>query len=156
MTHLYMMVGLPGSGKSTWIAQKNITNSVILSTDAYIESEARRRGVSYSDLFDSLISEAEQMLSAELDLAVKNNQVIYWDQTNVTVKSRARKLRRIPAHYEKHAVYFDTPISVIQERLKQRETETGKRIPDQVVRNLASILVPPSLAEGFDTLEIVR
>jgi predicted kinase len=150
-----MLVGLPGSGKSTWLAAHAESDARILSTDDYIEQCAARLGLTYSEAFAELIQPAEQHLAAELAEAVRLGQTIYWDQTNVTVKSRKKKLKKIPSHYGKHAIYFDVPLHLIAERLAIREQETGKHIPQAVIRNLAGILVPPSETEGFESVRTI-
>jgi len=53
---LWMLVGVPGSGKSTWIEETELDegqgqDTVILSTDDYIEHIASIRGTTYNEVF---------------------------------------------------------------------------------------------------------
>jgi predicted kinase len=141
-----------GSGKSTWIQRQDLTSAAVISTDAYIESRARVLGLTYSDVFESEIKAAEQNLRLELVEALELNQVIYWDQTNISAGSRAKKLASVPAHYRRIAVYFDTPQDLVLTRLEQRAQATGKRIPVAVVRRMTQQLTPPTLSEGFEEI----
>jgi predicted kinase len=152
MSTLYVMVGVPGSGKSTWIQRQDLTSAVVLSTDDYIEHRARALGKTYSDVFESEIKAAEQHLRLELVQAIKLNQVIYWDQTNISVNSRAKKLGAVPAHYRRIAVYFPTPLEVVQQRLLDRAQATGKLIPASVMRRMTQQLTLPTISEGFDEI----
>lgn len=53
----YILVGIPASGKSTWVKSFKGT-AIILSTDNYIEAFAQVQGKTYSEVFDSTIKEA--------------------------------------------------------------------------------------------------
>jgi predicted kinase len=152
MSILYIMVGVPGSGKSTWIQRQDLTSAAVISTDNYIEARAQARGLTYSDVFESEIQAANQNLDQELAQAISLNQTIYWDQTNISVKSRAKKLASVPGHYRRIAVYFDTPQEVVQQRLLDRAAATGKLIPASVVRRMTQQLTLPTISEGFDEI----
>jgi predicted kinase len=152
MTTLYVMVGVPGSGKSTWIQRQDLDSATVLSTDDYIESRARALGKTYTEMFESEIKAAEQHLRLELTQAIGLYKTIYWDQTNISVKSRAKKLASVPGRYKKIAVYFPTPLEVVKQRLVDRAQATGKQIPAYVVHRMTQQLTPPTLSEGFDEI----
>lgn len=148
MPSLYMLVGVPGSGKSTWRAHANLNHAVMLSTDDWIEAKAASQGKTYSEVFDSEVGAATQSMMRDLAGAIKADQDIVWDQTNLTAKSRARKLRQIPASYRKVAVFFPNPSpEELARRLAGRE---GKTIPAGVIKSMISQLEMPTTAEGFD------
>ena len=152
MTTLYMLIGVPGSGKSTWLLNQDLTAASVLSTDDYIEARATELNSTYSEVFDQFIKPATAQLNADLESALAAEKIIYWDQTNTTVKSRAAKLRKIPSDYRKIAVYFATPEQVVFQRLEDRGYATGKWIPQSVVRRMIQTLEVPSLSEGFDEI----
>jgi predicted kinase len=53
MPTLYVLVGVPGSGKSTWIAQQDwARDCAVVSTDNFVEDYAKQVGSSYSEVFD--------------------------------------------------------------------------------------------------------
>jgi predicted kinase len=149
-----MLVGVPGSGKSTWIKNQNFdSNTVVISTDDIIEQRARAQGLTYSDVFQTEIKSATAEMNRILMDAVANNKDIVWDQTNLTVKSRRPKLAQIPKEYLKIAVYFATPADVeLQRRLNNRP---GKVIPANIVLGMKSQLQMPALDEGFDRVQYV-
>jgi predicted kinase len=152
----YMLVGLPGSGKTTWAMQNLGANSVYLSTDSIIEDMAVSLGKTYNDIFKDIIGPAQKIVDNELYLHSypgKNNLCL--DQTNLSPKSRKRKLDLV-AHpgYKKIAVYFDTPINVIEKRLEVRN-KSGKIITKRLLEDLQATFVRPSLAEGFDEIKPV-
>ena len=152
---LTMLVGVPASGKSTWIEQQGFwdrTDLMILSTDNFIESVAVGMGKTYYEVFQDTIKQAEKNLEECLQIAIKNDMDIVWDQTNLTRKSRKYKLRRIPSHYKKVAKVFSIPA---QEEWHARLTSAeraGKIIPTNILQAMAANFEPPTLDEGFDLI----
>jgi predicted kinase len=154
MSVLYMLIGVPGSGKSTWLQSQDLSQAQVLSTDNWVEHFAQLNNMTYTDIFKRVIGEATRLMKEDLCKALQNQQVIYWDQTNSTVKTRAAKLTQIPRTYRKVAVYFPTPPDhVLTARLKGRE---GKQIPANVVWGMKSQLEPPHVSEGFDEIIVVN
>jgi predicted kinase len=150
MATIYMLVGVPGSGKTTWI-KNNKHNAVVLSTDDYIEKVAAKQGKTYSEVFKDVIGDATDQMEKDLLQAVRNERDIIWDQTNLTAKSRKGKLSRIPKSYKKVAVYFTVP-SDLRDRLASRP---GKTIPEPVIISMINQLQPPTKEEGFDEIVAV-
>jgi predicted kinase len=142
-----MLVGVPGSGKTTWI-KNNKHNAVVLSTDDYIEKVAAKQGKTYSEAFKDVIGDATDQMEKDLIQAVRNERDIIWDQTNLTAKTRKSKLSRIPKSYKKVGVYFSVPHD-LRDRLASRP---GKTIPEPVVLSMINQLQPPSKEEGFDEI----
>lgn len=155
MKTLYMMIGLPASGKSTWIEKNGYPNStsMIISSDAYIEKVANLRGYTYNDVFKECVGFAEESMFEDLKFAIQNNLNIIWDQTNLNVKTRTRKLSMIPDDYEKIAVVFKKPSQYEWERrLNSRESKT---IPKNILNSMVKSFQMPTLGEGFDKIKII-
>lgn len=156
----YMMIGLPASGKSTWVNQFVASHSstmsalFVVSTDDIIEMIGNRYGMTYNQVFDELTySFAEKMSHKLARHAIRNNMNLIWDQTNLTEKSRARKLNLVPVSvYKRIAVYFPIPDD-LDKRLLSRP---GKNIPSNVIENMKNILEEPKLSEGFDQIIVVK
>lgn len=146
---MYMLVGLPGCGKSTWVKNYFTEAVPVISTDWIVEVIADRYGMTYNDVFgDITYNFAERMMhKIALDLVARGDRTIVWDQTNLTIGSRAKKLAMFP-DYSKIAVVVSTPDDHAQ-RLASR---TGKDIPANVLTSMASKYQKPSFAEGFDVI----
>jgi predicted kinase len=144
---VYVLVGVPGSGKSTWIAQQEwARDCVVVSTDRWIEVFARELGRTYSEVFDLFMPAAVRAMSAQVALAQQQGRDIVWDQTSVSVASRAKKFASLP-DYEHVAVVFATPEPAeLARRLDQRP---GKTIPDSVMKSMIYSFEQPTLEEGF-------
>lgn len=167
MTTFYMLAGLPGTGKSTWSDRfkrnhraelneqsykTNIPyrwNLSIISTDNIIEMIAEEHGLTYNQVFDNLTySFAEKMSYKLARFAFERNNIVIWDQTNLTAKSRGKKLELVPAHYKKIAVSFGIPVDY-RERLDNRP---GKVIPEDVMNRMITSWDRPIKEEGFDEI----
>lgn len=150
---LIMLCGLPTSGKSTFVSKllndPAYKNSVVLSTDAYIEQVAQQMNSTYNEVFDDTIDEANHQLELTLIEAKDRGKSIIWDQTNLIPKARKKKLSKIPSSYARIAIWFDI---VLEEALKRNKHRPGKMIPESVLKRMSHQFVPPSCDEGFDVV----
>lgn len=155
MPTFYMLCGVPGSGKSTWINYNFGTfrpfpsrDAAVISTDDVLEVIGSRYMMTYNEVFDNISYSFAEKLSYKLAARVFADRVphVVWDQTNLNVKTRKRKLEIVPAGYHKIAVAFDVP-NDLQERLESRP---GKEIPAKVMQSMLKSYVTPTVEEGFD------
>jgi predicted kinase len=141
------MVGVPGSGKSTWVAnQEWAKDCTHVSTDMWVEMEAERVGKTYSEIFVDYMPKAVQLMAQQVVLARDINRDIIWDQTSTTLASRTRKFNMLPS-YEHIAVVFKTPEH--KELMRRLMSRPGKEIPDHVIASMIASWEEPTLEEGF-------
>lgn len=154
MPELIMLCGIPTSGKSTYVkklkSMKYWENAVVLSTDDYIEEYAKRVGQTYNEVFDDVIPDATRELELQLNMAKENGKDIIWDQTNLSIKTRKKKLAKLPSYYRRNAVYFEVPLEDALERNKHRE---GKFIPESILKRMWHQFEIPTRNEDFDYVE---
>lgn len=153
---LYMLVGVPGSGKSTWIKTAEFNeefDTVIISTDNIIEDLAAYHSKTYDEVFKDNIESATKLMYDDLEWAIENNINIIWDQTNISRKTRAKKLSMIPSHYKKVGIFFPTPPD--EELNKRLASRSGKNIPEYVMDSMIEMIEQPTLSEGFDEVRII-
>lgn len=150
MPKAYILVGVPGSGKSTWIANQsfNFDKTVVASTDYHVEKYAKEVGKTYSDVFKEFMPRAVHLMIDDVLDAFEHDLDVVWDQTSTTVHSRAKKLRMIPVNYEKIAVVFQTPDT--DELMKRLASRPGKEIPQEVISQMVNNFEKVSEQEGFD------
>ena len=157
MSELIMIIGIPCSGKSTYVEKlKKIPyweNAVVLSTDNYIEKESQRMGLTYNQIFDDVIGDATRELELQLNMAKDKGKNLIWDQTNLSVKSRRKKLLKLPSYYRRSAVYFEVSLEEALERNKHRE---GKFIPESILKRMYHQFEIPTRNEDFDYVECVN
>jgi predicted kinase len=141
------MIGVPGSGKSTWIKNQDwALGLTVVSTDDFVEDYAKTQGKTYSEVFDEYMPTAVDLMAKAVVHAREHGHDIIWDQTSTTEKSRARKFRMLP-DYEHIAVVFKTPDAT--ELARRLASRTGKNIPDHVMRSMIDHFEMPTQEEGF-------
>ena len=143
----YQLVGVPGSGKSTWISNQDwALGLTVVSTDMWVEIYAKEQGKTYSEVFTEYMPIAVDLMAEQVVFAREHGHTIIWDQTSTTIASRAKKFRMLP-DYEHIAVVFRTPErNELDVRLSGRP---GKHIPKNVVDAMIDGWEEPSEEEGF-------
>lgn len=151
MPEAIFLIGIPTSGKSTFSSKPKYQDYVRVSSDDILQEIAKERQQSYNTVFKGNIRFAQIAMMKVLRKAVEENKSIIWDQTNITKKQRREKLKHIPAHYKKTAVFFVIPLETALKRNTQRP---GKVIPPEVLERMIKEYELPTLEEGFD--EVIK
>lgn len=147
MPKCYQLVGVPASGKSTWVDNQAWALACAkVSTDKWVEIYAREVGKTYSEVFTDFMPTAVDLMAKEVVAAREAGRDIIWDQTSTTVKSRKRKFNMLP-DYEHIAVVFKTPEHT--ELMRRLFSRPGKDIPDHVIASMIASFEMPSEDEGF-------
>jgi predicted kinase len=141
---IILLVGLPGSGKSTWAESK----PGVLSSDALREllADDPDNQAIHARVFRVL----RDILKHRLEL---KRPLTYVDATNLTPYERepyVKLAHRFDCKIE--AVFFDVPV----EECLRRNRGRARVVPDQVIRKMAARLVKPSAKEGFSRVNVLR
>lgn len=150
MLKAYILVGVPGAGKSTWVQnQKWASECSYISTDQWVDLEAERTGKTYSEVFADYMPKAVDLMLRKVELAKEANMHIIWDQTSTSVNTRAKKIRMLPG-YNKIAVVFRTP--PLEELMRRIDSRVGKDVPAKVILDMIEKWEEPTHEEGFNEI----
>lgn len=105
-----MLIGPAGSGKTTHRNKLEETKLFrTISFDDYIENKTLDLNLDYREVFSSrpdILKEAEENVNRNLVQAIRNEMDIVVDMTNLSKKSRNKKLNFVPDKYKKKAIVF--------------------------------------------------
>ena len=135
---IVVLVGLPGSGKSTYLEQLGAGG---LSSDRIRQLLADDE--SDQSIHDRVFETLRYLLRQRLALA---RPVTYIDATNLTPQERSPYIG-IGAAYgcEVEALFLDTPLAVCRERNERR----ARVVPAEALAKMQERLVAPTTEEGF-------
>jgi predicted ABC-type ATPase len=151
-----VMVGLPGTGKSTLVNRMyDIENTFLYSTDDEIGRRAAFNGMSYDEGFSEFIEPATKYMNEMLDIAIRSKQDIVWDQTNLGVGKRKKIINRMKqAGYQIRGNCIIPPENEVDvaEWKTRLASRPGKTIPENVLNSMLMTYTLPFIEEGFDMI----
>lgn len=140
-----VLVGLPGSGKSTYLERMGVTG---------LSSDAIRRWLADDETIQTIHERVFQTMRYLLRQRLAlGRPVTYIDATNLRPEERQPYIG-IGKSYgcEIEAVFFDVPPEVCGARNRAR----NRVVPEEAMEQMAGRLAPPDLSEGFSKITIVR
>ena len=174
MNRLVMLVGLPASGKSTFVrhyrlaalgAPDLVGHVHVASLDNLVDLHSRddeqypdawarmQRSGELKLLEKEMFAEAGRFISIYESYTTLNTipGILIWDQTNLTIKSRAKKLEMFNhPKWFKVAYVFEPSLDELERRLDVRREQTGKAIPPAVMESMYKSYEKPTEDEGFN------
>lgn len=148
---IFLLCGIPGSGKSTWV-KKNVwgDNAKIISRD-----EIRFSLLSDDDEYFEREHLVWKMYVKQANEAILNDNIedIILDATHLNEKSRSKIMKEIIENAKKkdcgiYTITMIVPLDIAQERNSHR---TGRsHVPENVIENMALSFTLPKKEEGFD------
>jgi predicted kinase len=153
MIRLTLLIGLPGSGKSTWARQLITENPqrLLISTDG-IRAQLFGEEIIQGDWLLVWQEVESQLRTAVAKISSGEAKTAIYDATNVVRKSRreAIALARTTGFTHITGVWFDLPLEVCLERNQQRDRQVPSEVILQMNRQLQD--APPDLRDGLDYL----
>lgn len=149
MKTIHMMIGIPGSGKTTFVNKfSKERNIYVVSTDIVRMSNP---GILESDVWPRVY----KMIGEILDT---NDEVIF-DATNVTKKVRDRfkeNVNKYITDYEIIGYYFPTNYTECIKRVaKRNESKNELFLPLDVIESYGKTIYPPMPEENFKEVKVI-
>lgn len=144
---IYLLSGIPASGKSSWIRDQLTKGCEWVSRDS-VRFSFLKDGEDYfaheDEVFDTFINYINWALEQE-DL-----HTVFVDATHINRRSRNKTLARVNKENisELNCVCFTTPLEVCIARNHLREGRA--KVPQHAIENMYRACVAPVAAEGFD------
>lgn len=146
MSKMYVVIGAPGCGKSTYIQNHLKENELVISRD-----KIRFGMLNDNDEYFSKEKEVYNEFIKQIDAAIAADATFYVDQTSLNAAARNKLFSRLKKKPDKViGIYFTTSLDTILQRNAQR---TGRAlVPEDAVINMFNSLTKPTLEEGFDEI----
>ncbi len=153
MTTVYVLIGAPGSGKSTW-ARENAARlkAAVVSSDE-VRREFHANGQNPLN-GDRVFAEVERCAREHL----RAGSSVILDATHFLPKYRTYALYLAGDFQARRvAIWFDVPLAVCLRRNAQRTDQTfgAEPVSEDIVRNIHARLQPPRQDE-FDEIERIN
>lgn len=147
----YILIGAPGSGKSTWgkqLAEKN-ANVVRLCPDDF------RAKFGWGEGDQSVSAQAFAATRNGMDEALRNGKDVLIDATNMYRKTRKDFVNIAKKHGATTvAVVFEAEKSLLLERNAKRGSEGGRNVPEDVIDRMLGKYERPNELE-FDQVDFI-
>lgn len=146
MNKLFFTVGLPGSGKSTWVENnKEKLNAVVHSSDTIREQLGDINDQSKNNL-------VFEILHKRVKEDLLNGKNVIYDSTGINRKNRLAFLREIKhISCKKICVLLAMPYEICLKNNAARE----RKVPENVITRMYKSFDTPWYSEGFDDIQIV-
>ncbi len=148
--HLYLMVGLPGCGKTTY-ARQYLGHALRVSLD---DLRLMLTGRAFDPRYEAAVAAVgAAALGAALAGARAWQTDVLFDATNVSRARRRPNVQLALAHdIVPVAVYLECPLDLALARNRRRSYP----VPDEVVERFQASLEPPDRSEGFADVLVVK
>ena len=148
MNTLYITVGLPGSGKSTYV--KNFIKDKDIE---YLSSDSLRAVYGKSEEDQTVTPLVFGHIKRKVDEFLKDGKNVLVDATSVNRKERSDYINTAKKYGAKVvAIVFKMDRQGLIDRNKKRGEQGGRVVPDWVIDKMLAKFEEPSYSEGIDVM----
>ena len=148
MNTLYITVGLPGSGKSTYV--KNFIKDKDIE---YLSSDSLRAVYGKSEEDQTVTPLVFGHIKRKVDEFLKDGKNVLVDATSVNRKERSDYINTAKKYSAKVvAIVFKMDRQGLIDRNKKRGEQGGREVPTFVIDKMLAKFEEPSYSEGIDVI----
>ena len=138
MCRIVITVGLPGSGKSTYLKRRGV-NAISSDEIRHLIADDSEDQSVHAQVFATIRYLIRQRIAV-------GRAVTYVDATHLTRWER-RPYVRLARKYgcQVEAIFFNVPVETCVRRNRRR----GRVVPEEVIRAMAELMEPPTVGEGL-------
>jgi predicted kinase len=148
---VFLAVGCPGSGKSTWWKDQ-LAKGFIPASSFRINMDEIRKELTGNESDQTRNYAVSKIAEVKLKAALSERiPVIYWDNTSTQAKYRKNVISLAQAAgYKVVCVFWNLPLAVC----KMRNNSRDRVVPEDVIEKMHNAITsnPPKLEEGFSEI----
>jgi len=148
LKYVIILIGAPGSGKSTFGKQFAETRGY-----AYVCPDEFRAKLGWGEGDQSVSAAAFGMAKGAIGNALDSGKSVVFDATNMYRKTRKDFINIARGRGAKtHAIVFEVDKPTLLDRNKKRGNMGGRNVPEDVIDKMLEKYQPPS-SEEFDIIQ---
>lgn len=153
MNKFIMVIGLPASGKDTYIKNflRNTDEDFI-----HLSSDNIREELYGDAAIQGPPAEVFNLMNKRLKNSLILNKNIIYNATNIKVKDRQTALKEVKKYkdYMCYAIIIGTIYNQCLINNRKRRNEGGRFVPEEVIKRMYYSFEPPHTFEGFNKIEV--